>query len=89
MRSVIVASIFLTAAVVSAGPALAQHATANDIADGERAFSANCANCHGPDGDLIAGINLGRGLFRREYSDAELVGIITNGIPNTPMPATL
>jgi len=88
MRSVIVASIFLTAVVVSARPAFAQHATANDIADGERAFSASCANCHGPDGDLIAGINLGRGLFRRDYSDAELVGIITNGIPNTPMPAT-
>jgi putative heme-binding domain-containing protein len=67
-------------------PALAQHATANDITDGERAFGMTCVACHGPDGDLIAGIDLGRGLFRRAYSDDELVGIILNGIPDTPMP---
>lgn len=66
----------------------AQHATANDIADGASAFRDSCANCHGPDGDLIEGINLGRGLFRRPLSDAEIVDIIINGIPNTPMPAT-
>lgn len=76
------------AALVIAPPLAAQHATANDIADGERAFGSSCANCHGPDGDLIAGIDLGRGLLRRAYSDDELVGIIMNGIPNTPMPPT-
>ena len=70
------------------GAVHAQHATAFDIEDGGRAFAANCAGCHGPDGDLIAGIDLGRGLFRRPLTDAELVGIIMNGIPNTPMPAT-
>ncbi|MCP5144749.1 MAG: c-type cytochrome [Gammaproteobacteria bacterium] len=66
--------------------AIAQHATAFDIEDGDRVFQSLCANCHGPDGNLIAGIDLGRGLFRRDYSDAELIGIIRNGIPNTPMP---
>ena len=66
----------------------AQHATAYDIEDGGRAFQNTCANCHGPDGDLIAGIDLGRGLFRRPLSDDEIVGIIMNGIPNTPMPPT-
>jgi mono/diheme cytochrome c family protein len=66
----------------------AQHATAFDLEDGGRAFATNCAGCHGPDGDLIAGIDLGRGLFRRPLTDAELVGNIMNGIPNTPMPAT-
>jgi len=74
--------------IVFSASAEAQHATASDISDGERAFADNCANCHGPDGNLIAGIDLGRGMFRREYADAELVGIIMNGIPNTPMPAT-
>jgi putative heme-binding domain-containing protein len=69
-------------------PAAAQHATASDIADGERAYRDSCANCHGPDGDLIAGIDFGRGLLRRDYSDADIVSIIVNGIPNTPMPAT-
>ena len=68
--------------------AVAQHETAVDIQSGERSFAGNCANCHGPDGDLIPGIDLGRGLFRRPLSDADIVGIIMNGIPNTPMPAT-
>ena len=67
---------------------LAQHETAADLLDGERAFRNNCANCHGPDGDLIAGIDLGRGQFRRPLSDDDLVRIIRTGIPNTPMPAT-
>jgi putative heme-binding domain-containing protein len=79
------ATAFLT---FSALPAIAQHATESDISDGERAFADNCANCHGPDGNLIAGIDFGRGLLRRDYGDAELVGIIMNGIPDTPMPAT-
>jgi putative heme-binding domain-containing protein len=74
--------------VVAGGSLSAQHATAFDIEDGGRAFRNTCANCHGPDGDQIAGIDLGRGQFRRRLSDQELVGIIRNGIPNTPMPAT-
>ena len=49
---------------------------------------ARCANCHGPDGDVIAGIDLGRGQFRRPMTDEDLVRIIRTGIPNTPMPAS-
>jgi putative heme-binding domain-containing protein len=67
---------------------LAQHETAADLLDGERAFKASCANCHGPDGDQIQGIDLGRGRFRRPMTDADLVRTIRTGIPNTPMPAT-
>ena len=69
-------------------PAPAQHATAADIEDGARAFQSSCATCHGPDGDQVAGIHLGRGQFRRPLSDDDLVGIIRNGIPDTPMPPT-
>jgi len=69
-------------------PVYAQHETAADLLDGERAFKASCANCHGPDGDQIQGIDLGRGRFRRPMSDADLVRTIRTGIPNTPMPAT-
>jgi putative heme-binding domain-containing protein len=72
----------------SAHPAFAQHETAADLLDGERAYQNSCANCHGPNGDLITGINLFRGQFRRQMSDDDLVRIIRNGIPNTPMPAT-
>src|SRR5678815_5770590 len=66
----------------------AQHETAADVLDGERAFRNTCANCHGPDGDVIPGIDLGRGRFRREMTDADLVRIIRTGIPYTPMPAS-
>jgi putative heme-binding domain-containing protein len=67
---------------------LAQHETAADLLDGERAFRNNCAGCHGPDGDVITGIDLGRGRFRRQMSDSDLVRVIRTGIPNTAMPAT-
>ena len=67
---------------------LAQHETAADLLDGERAFRNTCATCHGPDGDQVAGIDLGRGRFRRVLSDDDLVRIIQTGIPNTAMAAT-
>lgn len=80
----------LIAAVVSfaltAGSARAQHETAFDIEDGSRAFRNSCQSCHGPDGDEIAGVDLGRGQFKRASTDADLVRIIRNGIPGTPMP---
>ena len=89
MRPSLAAFILVAGGLLVAGvPLSAQHATAFDIEDGARAFRNTCANCHGPDGDQIAGIDLGRGQFRRAYTDQELVGIIRKGIPNTPMPAT-
>lgn len=69
-------------------PASAQHETDADLLDGERAYQASCANCHGANGDLVAGIDFGRGQFRRPMTDEELARIIRNGIPNTPMPPT-
>ena len=87
MRSSSAVFVFIASGLLAAGGALfAQHATAFDIEDGGRAFRNTCANCHGPDGDQVAGIDLGRGQFRRSLTDQELVGIIRNGIPNTPMP---
>jgi putative heme-binding domain-containing protein len=79
----------LTLAVTAASagaPLFAQHNTAADIEDGGRVFQNSCANCHGPDGNEIAGIDLGRGQFRRTMSDQDLVQIIRTGIPGTPMP---
>jgi putative heme-binding domain-containing protein len=88
MKSIPVALIAFALLGLDAPPAGAQHETAFDVEEGGRAFRNNCANCHGPDGNEIAGIDLGRGQFRRAYTDAELVAIIRNGIPNTPMPRT-
>ena len=89
MRPAHAALLTFALAVASAGRSLrAQHETAADIQDGGRVFQNNCANCHGPDGDGIAGIDLGRGQFRRPMTDQDLVQIIRNGIPGTPMPAS-
>jgi putative heme-binding domain-containing protein len=65
-----------------------QHETAQDVDDGGRVFRDTCANCHGPDGDEIAGIDLNRGVFRRAKTDRDLVEIIRNGVAGTAMPAT-
>ena len=74
--------------VTTSSSSLAQHETGADLLGGERAFRDYCANCHGPDGDLISQVDLGHNNFRQPYSDEEIAGIIMNGIPNTPMPPT-
>ncbi len=78
-----------TAVMIAALPASAnaQHETAADLLDGGRAYSERCATCHGPNGDLVPNIDFSRGQFRRPMTDADLVRIIRQGIPNTPMPA--
>jgi putative heme-binding domain-containing protein len=68
--------------------ALAQHETGADVFSGEMAYQSYCANCHGAAGNQIANVDIGRGEFRRPYSDEDLVGIVMRGIPGTPMPAT-
>ena len=91
MRSFIVSALALIAGALLAGGTVAarpQHDTAADIVDGERVFRDTCANCHGPDGDEVAGIDLGRGVFRRAKTDQDLVQIIREGIPGTAMPAS-
>ena len=75
--------------VLSVGaPLAAQNYSPADVEDGGRLYRANCALCHGPDGDSIAGVDLGRGNFIRASSDGDLMGIIRTGIPGTPMPPT-
>jgi cytochrome c oxidase cbb3-type subunit III len=82
------ALVFIAAALLTSGSVRAQHETAADIEDGGRVFRNTCANCHGPDGNEVAGIDLGRGVFRRANTDQDLIQIIRNGIPGTAMPAT-
>jgi len=89
MRATKPFAVFLCALALLAGrSASAQHDTAKDIDDGGRVYRDTCANCHGPDGNEVAGIDLGRGVFRRASSDADLIRTIRNGIPGTAMPAT-
>ena len=79
---------FLFCLILIGQKTTAQHETADDLVGGEQAFRQYCANCHGPDGDLIADVDLGHNSFRQPYTDEDLVGIILNGIPDTPMPPT-
>ena len=68
--------------------ASAQHETAFDIQDGGRVYQQTCANCHGPDGNEIPGVDLGRAQFKTAKTDEDLVRIIQKGVPGTPMPPT-
>jgi putative heme-binding domain-containing protein len=71
----------------SVGALSAQHSyTPADIEDGGRLYQANCARCHGPDGDGVAGVNLGRGQFKRVTNDDEIVRTIIKGVAGTGMP---
>jgi putative heme-binding domain-containing protein len=54
--------------------------------NGEQLYLENCAECHGPEGDAVADVDIGHGRFRRATTDPELVGIVLRGIPNTAMP---
>ncbi len=60
--------------------------TQADIENGARLYQSSCAGCHGPNGDMVPGVELQRGRFRRTTSDTEVIGIIRLGIPGTTMP---
>jgi cytochrome c oxidase cbb3-type subunit 3 len=67
-------------------PLLGQHeATTGDIDDGRRLYLANCALCHGPEGNSVPGVELGRQI-RRASTDDGIRIIIQKGIPGTAMP---
>jgi putative heme-binding domain-containing protein len=59
----------------------------SDIEAGLKLYTAECSLCHGPNGDLMSGIDLRRGRFRRAVSDDDLARVITNGVPDAGMPA--
>jgi putative heme-binding domain-containing protein len=84
------ALLWLGALLLASGPVWAQGAgpyAPADIQYGARVFAAQCAVCHGATGDMVAGVDLRSGRFRRATSDAELTALITTGIPGTAMPA--
>ena len=64
----------------------AGHYTPEAIERGSRLYGANCAFCHGPNGDSITGVDLKSGKFRNATSDEDLAKVITTGLPGTAMP---
>lgn len=81
------ASILICAVLLTASALPAQHEyTPGDVQDGQRLFGTSCAQCHGPEGDAVPGVDLGHGKFKRASSDGDLIQIIQKGIPGTAMP---
>ena len=60
--------------------------SAADVDTGKQLFSVQCQPCHGPNGDLVAGIDMRKGQFKRVSTDEEMSRIILNGVPGTGMP---
>jgi len=62
-----------------------QYSRAN-IQAGYRLYSAQCALCHGGNGDGVAGVNLARQQFRRASTDGDIKNTITTGVAASGMP---
>ena len=81
-----VIGLLMIAAAVAAASAQEHSYTQADIENGARLYQSSCAGCHGPNGDMVPGIELQRGQFRRATNDSEIMRIIQSGIPGTAMP---
>lgn len=83
-----IACALVGAMAIPAGAQTADHQyTSADIEAGSRIYAAQCALCHGPNGDGINGVDLRRGVFRRSVTDDDLTKVITTGIAAAGMPA--
>src|ERR1700680_1661728 len=63
-----------------------QQYSAANIQTGYRLYAAQCALCHGGNGDAIAGVNLARQQFRRASTDADVKNTIITGVAAAGMP---
>jgi putative heme-binding domain-containing protein len=55
---------------------------------GRSTYNSSCAACHGLDGHgSDKAVNISAGADAQHFSDAQLSGIIANGVPGTGMPA--
>jgi putative heme-binding domain-containing protein len=61
-------------------------ASEEDLARGKRLFQAQCAQCHGPEGNGGTGANLAQPKLNRAVTDQALIGVIRDGIAGTDMP---
>ena len=85
------AAVYLAALGMMAMPAAAQtqgrQYRSEDIRAGAKLYGAQCALCHGQNGDGIAGVNLPRQQFRRASSDEDIRNTIGTGVAAAGMPA--
>src|SRR6478736_8906269 len=71
---------------VAVEPTARPPVTAQEIARGRTLFEAQCAYCHGADGDGGRGANLARPTLRHASTDEMLFRVVNRGIPGTGMP---
>jgi cytochrome c oxidase cbb3-type subunit III len=89
LRAPLVRTAAVACAVGLSTPVAAQqHAgsyTQADLERGARLYGAQCSSCHGPEGDVVPGVDLRRGQFKLGSSDEDLARIISRGVPGTAM----
>lgn len=61
--------------------------TTEAIERGSRIYSRECALCHGPQGDIVDGVNLRAGVFKTVQSDGDLRRVVYEGAGQGQMPA--
>jgi len=67
---------------------LADHTyTTADIEAGARVYVADCALCHGANGDGVDGVNLRLGRFRTVRSDEDVRRVVMTGVAGSRMPS--
>jgi putative heme-binding domain-containing protein len=71
---------------VAADPTGRPKVTPQEVARGKTLFEAQCAYCHGADGDGGRGANLARPVLRRAPTDEALFRVVNRGIQGTGMP---
>ena len=83
-------ALYLAAATVSAQTPIQDHPGQYDRADietGSRLYANQCVACHGPNGDMVAGVDLRRGQFKTAVSDEDIARVVVAGRPAAGMPA--
>ena len=85
-------ALLVVVAAAALQPAAAQRvernpfSSAEDLAEGRRLYSRNCANCHGPEGASGRGARLATKRHKHGDSDSEMFRNILDGIAGTEMP---
>ena len=80
LLSILIAAVLLTYASASV---FAQGVDRARLDLGAKVYGSLCTTCHGPSGDLIAGVNLGAGQFKTVMTDLDLMNVIVRGVPGT------
>lgn len=60
---------------------------AADVAYGARLYATHCAQCHGPTGDLVGGVDLRNGSFKSVVTDQQIMSLLTTGRSESGMPS--